>query len=56
MTRHLNISPLHRPDHARAPTPRSTCTAAEGLDAETFSRLPSRGEAFSLDILFYSTE
>jgi hypothetical protein len=26
-----------------------------GLDAETFSRLPSRGRAFSLDILFYRT-
>ena len=36
MTRHLNISPLHRRDHARATTPRGTCTAAEGLDAETF--------------------
>src|ERR1700680_3211961 len=32
----LNISPLHRRDHARATTPRGTCTAAEGLDAETF--------------------
>ena len=47
---------LHRRDHARATTPRGTCTAARGLDVETFSRLPTRGRAFSLDILFYRTK
>ena len=44
---------LHRRDHPRATTPRGTCTAAGGLDVET--RLPARGRAFSLDILFYRT-
>ena len=45
-----------RPDHAHATTPRGACTTAEGLDAETFSRLPARGGSFSLDILFYRTD
>ena len=52
MTRHLNISPLHRRDHARATTPRGTCTAAEGLDAETFRGFQLAGELFLLTSFF----
>src|ERR1039458_5032201 len=52
MTRHLDISPLHRRDHARATTPRGTCTAAEGLDAETFRGFQLAGQLFLLTSFF----
>ena len=47
----LNISPVHCQTTHRVRLER-TCTATGGLDAETFSWLPTRGGAFSLDILF----
>src|SRR5580704_15521306 len=56
MTRHLNISPFSQPDHAPATTPQGTCTSDWGAGCRNFSRLPARGEAFSLDILFYRTK
>jgi hypothetical protein len=56
MTRHLNISPLHRRDHARATTPRGTCAAAEGLDAETFRGFQLAGELFLLTSFFIETK
>src|ERR1700676_4945283 len=49
--RHLNIAPLHGHNN----TPQGTCTAAGGLDAKNFLRLPTRGGTFSLDISFYRT-
>src|ERR1700676_359181 len=53
MTRHLNISPLHRRDHARATTPPGTCiAAAEGLDVETFRGFQLAGELFLLTSFF----
>jgi hypothetical protein len=55
MTRHLTILPLHRRDHAHATTPRGTCNSDRGAGCRNFSRLPARGGAFSLDILFYRT-
>src|SRR5882724_9135396 len=56
MTRHLNISLLHRRDHARATTPRGTCTAAEGLDVETFRGFQFVGELFLLTSFFIEPE
>ena len=41
-----------RPDHARAATPRGACTAAEGLDAETFRGFPLVGDLFLLTSFF----
>ena len=49
MTRHLNISPPHRRDHAHATTPQGTCNSGRGAGGRNFSRLSARGEAFSLD-------
>jgi hypothetical protein len=40
-----------QPDHAHA-TPRGTCTAAEGLDAETFRGFQLAGELFLLTSFF----
>jgi hypothetical protein len=48
MTRHLNISPLGRREHARA----TTATAVEGLDAETFRGFQLAGEPFLLTSFF----
>src|ERR1700735_4599044 len=48
-SKHLATS---RPEHARATTPRGTCTAAEGLDAETFRGFQLAGEIFLLTSLF----
>src|SRR5258705_8201856 len=56
MTRHPNISLLHRRDHARATTPRGTCTAAEGLDVETFRGFQFVGELFLLTSFFIEPE
>ena len=41
-----------RPDHARATTLRGACTAAEGLDAETFRGFPLAGDLFLLTSFF----
>ena len=41
-----------RPDRARATTPRGACTAAEGLDAETFRGFPLAGDLFLLTSFF----
>jgi hypothetical protein len=51
-SKHLAV---FQPEHA-TPALRGTCTAAQGLDAETFSRLSARGGVFSLDILFCRTQ
>jgi hypothetical protein len=39
-------------NHARATTPRGACTAAEGLDAETFRGFQLAGELFLLTSFF----
>jgi len=49
---YLNISPLLSQKHVRATTPRGTCTAAGGLDAETFRGFQLAGETFLLTSLF----
>ena len=41
-----------RPDHVRATTLRGACTAAEGLDAETFRGFPLAGDLFLLTSFF----
>src|ERR1019366_10584982 len=48
-SKHLATS---RPERARATTPRGTCTAAEGLDAETFRGFQLAGELFLLTSFF----
>src|SRR6266853_333416 len=48
-SKHLAVS---QPDHARATTPRGTCTAAEGLDAEAFRGFQLAGELFLLTSFF----
>jgi hypothetical protein len=52
-SQHLAAS---RPEHARATTPRGTCTATEGLDAETFRGFQLAGELFLLTSLFIEPE
>jgi hypothetical protein len=53
-SKHLAVS---QPDHVtRATTPRGTCTAAEGLDAETFRGFQLKGELFLLTSLFIEPE
>jgi len=52
-SKHLATS---RPDHARATTPRGTCIAAEGLDAETFRGFQLAGELFLLTSFFIEPE
>src|ERR1022692_1971520 len=47
-SKHLAVS-QHRP---RTPTPRGTCTAAKGLDAETFRGFQLAGELFLLTSFF----
>ena len=47
---------VSQPDHARATTPRGTCTAAEGLDAETFRGFQLAGELFLLTSFFIEPE
>ena len=44
-SKHLAV---FQPHHARATTPRGTCTAAGGLDAETLRGFQLAGELFSL--------
>jgi len=41
-----------RPEYARATTPRGTCTAAEGLNAETFCGFQFAGKLFFLTFPF----
>src|SRR5258708_17458002 len=41
-----------RPEHTRATTPRGTCTAAGGLDVDTFRRVPLARELFLLTSFF----
>jgi hypothetical protein len=48
-SKHLATS---RPEHARATTPRGTCTAAVGLDAKTFRGFQLAGELFLLTSFF----
>src|SRR6266853_3253983 len=47
-SKHLAV---FQPHHARATTPRGTCTAAGGLDAETLRGFQLAGELFSLTSL-----
>jgi hypothetical protein len=54
-TASLNVT-HSRPDHARATTPRGTCTTAEGLDAETFRGFQLAGELFLLTSFFIEPE
>jgi hypothetical protein len=49
---HLNISPFHSQTIARTPAPQGTCTAGEGLDAETFRGFQLAGELFLLTSFF----
>ncbi len=49
---HLNIAPLHGRNTHALTTPRATCTAAGGLDAETFRGLHLTGELFLLTSFF----
>ena len=48
-SKHLAVS---QPDHARATTPRGTCTATGGLDAETFRGFQLARELFLLTSFF----
>ena len=48
-SKHLAV---FQPHHARATTPRGTCTAAGGLDAETLRGFQLAGELFSLTSFF----
>src|SRR5260370_41023783 len=45
-----------RPEHTRATTPRGTCTAAGGLDVETFRGFQLAGELFLLTSFFIEPE
>src|SRR6202011_2658039 len=45
-----------RPEHARANYASRHLHSGRGAGCRNFSRLPARGRAFSLDILFYRTE
>jgi hypothetical protein len=55
MTRHL-ASRHFTGETARATTPQGTCTAAEGLDAETFRSFQLAGELFLLTSFFIEPE
>jgi hypothetical protein len=48
-SKHLAV---FQPHHARATTPRGTCTAVEGLDAETLRGFQLAGKLFSLTSFF----
>ena len=52
-SKHLAV---FQPHHAPATTPRGTCTAAEGLDAETLRGFQLAGELFSLTSFFIEPE
>src|SRR5260370_22165782 len=45
-----------RPEHARANYASRHLHSGRGAGSRNFSRLPVRGRAFSLDILFYRTK
>ena len=47
-----NYLGVSQPDHAPATTPRGTCTATGGLDAETFRGFQLAGELFLLTSFF----
>ena len=47
---------VFQPHHARATTPRGTCTAAGGLDAETLRGFQLAGELFLLTSFFIEPE
>jgi hypothetical protein len=52
-SKHLLAS---QPERARATKPRGICTAAEGLDAETFRGFQLAGELFLLTSFFIEPE
>jgi hypothetical protein len=52
-SKHLAAS---QPDHASATTPRGTCTATGGLDAETFCGFQLARELFLLTSFFIEPE
>ena len=47
---------VSQPDHAPATTPRATCSATGGLDAETFRGFQLAGELFLLTSLLPKIE
>jgi hypothetical protein len=51
-SKHLAV---FQPHHARATTPRGTCTAAGGLDAETLRGFQLAGELFLMTSFFIAS-